>query len=155
QGVDYGARFRFLRQTVHHRQNDVAMGAQSRFEAFALVLRDNDDVAVLRRPIRAGTELLCGSEVLTITRDIPAGHKVAVRRVADADPVRKYGQIIGFARGEIQRGDHVHTHNLAMKEFTRDYGFCSEAKPVELIPEAQMRSFQGYARPGGRAGTRN
>lgn len=91
----------------------------------------------------------------TVSRDIPAGHKLAVRSVADGEPVHKYGQIIGFARGDIRPGDHVHTHNLVMKDFARDYGFCADAKPVERVPESAMQYFQGYARPGGRAGTRN
>ena len=62
---------------------------------------------------------------------------------------------IGFAQGVIAPGEHVHTHNLAMRDFGRDYAFCADAKPVEYYPAGQMRSFQGFARPNGRVGTRN
>ena len=131
------------------------MSKEARFADFALLLRDTDDVAVIKRPVRAGTELVNGSIRLIAGRDIPAGHKLAVKAIPDGGPVRKYGQIIGFAKGDIASGDHVHTHNLEMKDFARDYDFCAAARPVEYYPPEKMRSFQGYARPGGRVGTRN
>jgi altronate dehydratase len=48
--------------------------------------------------------------------NVPAGHKIAICEIKAHDPVRKYGQIIGFASNDIQPGDHVHTHNLEMGE---------------------------------------
>jgi len=48
--------------------------------------------------------------------NVPAGHKIAICEIKANDPVRKYGQIIGFASNDIQPGDHVHTHNLEMGE---------------------------------------
>ena len=56
---------------------------------------------------------------------IPAGHKIAVRAVAQGKPVRRYDQIIGFATRDIAPGEHVHLHNLAMGDFERDYAFSS------------------------------
>jgi len=131
------------------------MAKEERFAQFALLLRDTDDVAVIKRPVRAGTELSDDSIHLIAGRDIPAGHKIAVKAISDGAPVRKYGQTIGFAKGNIAPGDHVHTHNLEMRDFARDYDFCAAARPVEYYPPEKMRSFQGYARPGGRVGTRN
>ena len=131
------------------------MSKEARFADFALLLREPDDVAVVKRPVRAGTELVNDSIRLIAGRDIPAGHKLAVKAILDGGPVRKYGQVIGFAKGDIGPGDHVHTHNLEMKDFARDYDFCAAARPVEYYPPEKMRSFQGYARPGGRVGTRN
>jgi len=131
------------------------MSKEARFADFALLLRDTDDVAVIKRPVRAGTELFNDSIRLIAGRDIPAGHKLALKAIPDGAPVRKYGQVIGFAKGDIAPGDHVHTHNLEMKDFARDYDFCAAARPVDYYPPEKMRSFQGYARPGGRVGTRN
>jgi len=131
------------------------MSKQEKLDDFALRLRESDDVAVIKRAVRAGTELLDGSTRLIVGRDIPPGHKLAVKAVPDGAPVRKYGQIIGFAKGNIQAGDHVHSHNLAVKDFAREYEFCVDARPVHFHPAEQMRFFPGYARPGGRVGTRN
>jgi altronate dehydratase len=121
----------------------------------AVVLRETDNVAVLKRSLRAGDELAVGTVRLPIIHHIGAGHKVALEKIDDGAPVRKYGQIIGFAQGEIEPGAHVHLHNLVMKEFAREYQFCSEAKPVDFYAADRMRFFQGYARPDGRVGTRN
>jgi altronate hydrolase len=126
-----------------------------KLEDFLLVLDRTDNVAVLKRPIKKGTELTGPSASLTATRDIPAGHKIALTNIPAGQAVRKYGQIIGFAHCPIAAGDHAHTHNVAVKDFGRDYQFCSELRSVQFHPPDQMRTFQGFARPGGRAGTRN
>ncbi len=131
------------------------MPRQLPFNAVALQLRDNDDVAVLKRGLSAGAELVQGTLRVVATGDVPAGHKIALRGVPEGAAVRKYGQIIGFARGAIAPGDHVHTHNLVVKDFARNCEFCAEARPVIFHPPEEMRHFPGYARAGGRVGTRN
>src|SRR5438093_1264072 len=79
--------------------------AKEKFESFALLLRHNDDVAILKRTVKAGTELVNGSVQFSTQRTIPAGHKVALRAIADGEPVKRYGQVIGFAKGNIQPGE--------------------------------------------------
>ncbi|OJW06559.1 MAG: galactonate dehydratase [Chloroflexi bacterium 54-19] len=86
---------------------------------------------------------------------IQPGHKVALNDVAEGSPVRRYGQIIGFATKPIQAGDHIHSHNLAVANFARDYAFASEVKPVDILPPEKRRTFQGFLRPDGKVGTRN
>lgn len=123
--------------------------------ALAIRLHRADDVAVLKRPVKAGTALLVGDLRITAAQDIPPGHKMALNSVAEGAPVRKYGQVIGVAKGAIAPGDHVHLHNLAPKDSGREYEFCADAAPLQPYPPEQMRRFQGYARPAGRVGTRN
>jgi altronate hydrolase len=55
----------------------------------------------------------------------------------------------------VASGDHVHLHNLAYKEFDRDYDFCVEAKQEPVLPLAERATFQGYVRSDGKVGTRN
>ena len=69
--------------------------------------------------------------------------------------MRRYGQIIGFATRPIAPGDHVHTQNLAVGDMTLDYQFGTDLRPVEYVPEAERRTFLGYRRADGRAGTRS
>lgn len=125
------------------------------FSQAALRLHPDDDVAVAKQSLKAGTVLELAGERLSLAADIGRGHKVAVRSVADGNPVRKYGQIIGFARGEIRPGEHVHLHNLVVRDFARDYAFGTEARSLPPLPVGSDRTFPGFARPGGRAGTRN
>jgi altronate hydrolase len=125
------------------------------FEQWALQLRDDDDVAVLKRTIKAGTELRHGSLNLRVPQTVTAGHKIAVRALRRDSPVRKYGQVIGFASQDIAAGEHVHIHNVAMRDFDREYEIGTEVRPIEYYPADRMRHFQGFARSGGRVGTRN
>src|SRR5437667_7369600 len=128
---------------------------QKDFGSVAILLHEEDSVAVLKRPVKAGDELLNGTLRLQVAENILAGHKIALKELADGATVRKYGQIIGFAKGRIAPGGHVHTHNLALKEVGRDYQFCADSRPIDFYPPEQMRCFQGFARRGGRVGTRN
>ena len=91
-----------------------------------------------------------------VTRDpIPGGHKVATAAIRKGDYVRKYGQIIGIASVDIQAGDHVHTHNVEMSEFSRDYSVGSDVKPTQFVPEKEQATFNGIVRDDGRVATRN
>ena len=87
--------------------------------------------------------------------EIPVGHKVATEAIAAGKPIRKYNQIIGFATEAIDPGTHVHTHNVEMKTFNRDYKFGEDAKPTHYVPDPQKATFQGIKRPDGRVATRN
>jgi altronate hydrolase len=65
----------------------------------------------------------------------------------------RYGQTIGFATETIEPGDWVHVHNCAAQDFARNYASATETPPP-LAP-IRDRTFQGYRRADGRAGTRN
>ncbi|MCC7346170.1 MAG: altronate dehydratase [Variibacter sp.] len=86
---------------------------------------------------------------------VPRGHKMAVAPIAEHEAVRKYGQIIGFATRAIAPGEWVHEHNVAMRDFARDYRHAEEARNDELLPPEARATFEGYLRPNGRTGTRN
>lgn len=125
------------------------------FDEYAVVLNELDNVATLKKSIAAGTLLVNGSPRVKSSQDIMQGHKIALSSIAAGEPIVKYGQIIGFARGPIEPGDHVHVHNVEVRDFGRDYGFCEDVRPVDYVPENQMRYFMGFERPDGRVGTRN
>ena len=120
--------------------------------ALALQLHPQDNVAIARQPIAAGAVM---SEFggLRVAAAVPAAHKVALARIALGEPVRRYGQIIGFASRPIAPGEHVHVHNLAMGDFERDYAFGADARPAAAATD--RATFQGYVRGDGRVGTRN
>src|SRR5260221_3083463 len=100
----------------------------------AIRLNPADNVVVARADILPGTAI--PGEGVTARAHIPAGHKVATAPVASGEAVRKYNQIIGFATSDIAPGDHIHTHNLAMGDFARDYDFGVDAKPTDYVPDA-------------------
>lgn len=116
----------------------------------ALRFHDWDNIMVAVQAIAPGTVL---SGAITATEAIPAGHKVAVRAIAEGEPVLRYGQIIGAATAAIPAGAHVHVHNLGMGAHKQDYDFGSAAVP--LPPVDVPATFRGFHRPSGRIGTRN
>ncbi|WP_288406902.1 UxaA family hydrolase, partial [uncultured Pseudomonas sp.] len=67
-----------------------------------LRLHPQDDVLIARQALVPGLEL--AEEGVQVREPVPAGHKVAVRAIAAGAPVRRYGQIIGFAREAIAAG---------------------------------------------------
>ncbi|GAC1346728.1 MAG: altronate dehydratase family protein [Acetobacteraceae bacterium] len=113
-------------------------------------LHPEDGVVIARSTLLPGAEVAPG--VLARER-IPAGHKVAVRALAEGEAVRRYGQIIGFATRPIEPGAHVHVQNCGMGDFAKDYAYCQDARPTPMANEAL--SFQGIRRPDGRIATRN
>ncbi|HKE39677.1 MAG TPA: altronate dehydratase family protein [Casimicrobiaceae bacterium] len=114
-------------------------------------LHPNDDVVIARQQLVSGTTLL--DENIKISGLVPPGHKVATRAISQGEPVKRYNQIIGFAKRAIAPGEHVHLHNLAMGEFSRDYAFGADVKPTQFA-EAPA-TFRGIVRADGRVATRN
>ena len=122
----------------------------------AIALKPEDDVAVAKALRPAGTVLQDGATRIEVRQDVKPGHKVARRAVRAGQPVRKYGQVIGFATQDIAIGDHVHTQNLDIGELASDrYEVGVDVTPVERYPAERMRHFDGYLREDGRVGTRN
>src|SRR5215217_1953790 len=95
------------------------------------------------------------SSPASICCPVPNCRKSGSPRWGRCAPVRKYGQILGFATEAIRPGEHVHTHNLAMGDFDRDYAFGIDARPTDYIPESRRATFEGIVRADGRVATRN
>jgi len=82
----------------------------------AILIADNDDVAtgiVAFAKGEVGRYIKDGKirEVI-LTEDIPKFHKFAVRDINKSEFVCKYGEIIGEAIADINKGSYVHDHNI-------------------------------------------
>src|SRR5271168_3348735 len=80
---------------------------------------------------------------------------MAVVPVEEGAPIRKFGQIIGFASRPIAPGEWVHEHNCAVREFARDYHFGEDARPETIAAIEDQPTFMGFRRKNGKVGTRN
>lgn len=120
--------------------------------SFAIRLNSNDNLVVSLRHVPKATDI---GEAIT-SDDIPAGHKIAVRPIAEGEPVMKLGQIIGFASRPIEAGAWIHSHNTMMRDFERGFHrSLSKAHEESNLPEEEIAYFNGYRRDSGRVGTRN
>ncbi len=86
---------------------------------------------------------------------VPRGHKMAASPIAKGEPIRKFGQIIGFAAKDIVPGEWVHEHNCVLHDFQREYRFGEDARPIDVLPVEAQATFEGYRRANGKTGTRN
>jgi len=83
---------------------------------------DNVGVVVVE-DLKAGDEMLCvvtednSDFKLTVRHDVPIGHKVALKDLAEGDTVIKYGEDIGRIIAPVATGEHVHVHNLKTKRW--------------------------------------
>ena len=112
-------------------------------------IHPKDTVAVALHPITKGT---CQSGI-TALEDIPSGHKMALKPIARAENIIKYGVSIGHATADIVPGAWVHTHNMATN-LSGEMTYTYAPKPVSLqsLPAA---TFRGYRREDGKVGIRN
>jgi len=113
----------------------------------------NDNVVVARVEIPKGTAI--EAESVTALQDIPLGHKIATRPIEKGEAVLKYDTIIGFAGEDIVPGTWMHSHNVLMDSFAKDYRHGQDYRPTELLPPEERATFMGIRRADGRVGTRN
>ncbi|MDF1608101.1 UxaA family hydrolase [Hoeflea sp. YIM 152468] len=83
---------------------------------------DNVGVVVVEG-LAAGTKMLCvithdnSSFELVSKSDVPIGHKIALKDIGSGDTAIKYGEDIGKFVADVEKGAHVHTHNLKTKRW--------------------------------------
>ncbi|MEI5680128.1 MULTISPECIES: UxaA family hydrolase [unclassified Mesorhizobium] len=118
--------------------------------AQAILLSPSDNVAVANGRLEAGTALPGGAVTVAA---IDGGHKVAVKAIPAGAAVVKYAQAIGRATQDIAPGEHVHSHNLVFESGRLPVVPPSEAE--HATDDDRARTFMGYRRADGRAGTRN
>ncbi|MFA6264959.1 MAG: altronate dehydratase family protein [Pseudolabrys sp.] len=114
-------------------------------------LAADDNVIVAVDQIPEGTAV----HGATARERVPRGHKMAIAPIHQDEPVRKYGQVIGFASRPIRPGEWVHEQNVALHDFVRDYRHAEGARNDEVLAPELRATFEGYVRPNGKTGTRN
>jgi len=83
--------------------------------SIAIKMDDKDNVATAIGNVPSGEEVIVknGKEMkLTVRRDIQFGHKIATKVIKKGEKIVKYGEVIGRAVANIEKGDHVHVHNI-------------------------------------------
>lgn len=112
-----------------------------------------DNVAVALSPIAAGETITAGDITVAAKTEIPQGHKVALKPIAEGENVVKYGFPIGHAVKQIEAGEWVHTHNMVTNlEGEVEYTYHPSIKTLQPV---EPETFQGFRRKDGRAAIRN
>jgi len=83
----------------------------------AILIHHNDNVITVTESLHAGRvaryQTDQGVEEMIAGEEIPKFHKMALVDIQESKPVYKYGQLIGEAIKVINKGSHVHDHNIA------------------------------------------
>ncbi|QGY00857.1 altronate dehydratase [Methylobacterium mesophilicum SR1.6/6] len=114
----------------------------------------HDNVVLARVALSAGAS--ASSEGLTITGDIPVGHKIVARSIQAGEPVVKGEAVIGLASRDMLPGEHLAAADLYLPEPAA----LSATTPIRqgtpsISDEADRPTFQGFVRPNGDVATRN
>lgn len=131
------------------------MAVQSKQQLVNPVIRldPHDNVVVARAKIPAGTSI--PHENIVTLSEVPSGYKIAAATIKKGDPILKYNTVIGFANVDLSPGTMLHSHNIEFHEYQRDYAYCRDYQPIEVLPENERAVFQGIVREDGRVATRN
>ena len=93
-------------------------------------------------------------DVETASGFVPAGHKVALRDLAEGEDVIKYGFPIGHLLTSVPEGGIIYHTNLKTNlEGLLDYAY--EPELTEIAPASSPAFFKGFRRKNGSAGIRN
>ena len=113
-----------------------------------------DNVAVAIHNIDAGVSLdIDGVQINTLSA-IPAGHKVALRDMAEGEDVIKYGFPIGHLLKAIPQGGLI-DHSVLKTNLEGLLEYSYQPDLTEIAPTSDKAFFKGYRRADGRAGIRN
>jgi len=113
-----------------------------------------DHVAVAKRDIPSGTALIFRGKTIKISGSIPAGQRFALADIKKGEFLRQYGQPFARSRG-IREGVRIHATNTT-REISRSRMEKLKAPPkTKLNKKYSIKTFEGFRRKEGRAGTRN
>jgi altronate hydrolase len=73
---------------------------------------EKDNIACSLVPLEQGSVIDFQGETIRISRNIPEGHKFAVRKIRQGENLYKYGYIIGSAARDILPGEYVHVSEI-------------------------------------------
>ena len=113
-----------------------------------------DNVAVAIHDVEAGGSFEVDGVQINTLSAIPAGHKVALRDMAESEDVIKYGFPIGHLLKAVPQGGLIDHSNLKTNlDGLLEYSYQPEL--TEIAPTSDKAFFKGYRRADGRAGIRN
>ena len=116
-------------------------------------INEADNVAVAIDSIAVGTKVEVAGESITAVTEVPAGHKMALKDLAQGEAVIKYGCPIGTVKVPVRKGEWIHVHNIqtGLGDLLQ-YSY----EPVEVKEPVKRKAFfQGFVRPDGKVGVRN
>lgn len=113
---------------------------------------DNVGIIVNSGGLKKGDILKDGTQ---LTEFIPMGHKVALQNMGEGEKIIRYGQTIGFANCEIQKGEWVNVTKIVQPEAPDLNSIPMPAFMPQQPEQLEGYAFLGYRNRDGSVGTKN
>ncbi|MBR4337517.1 MAG: altronate dehydratase [Bacteroidaceae bacterium] len=121
-----------------------------------LKINPADNVVVALQPLSKGEAIDVDGQRITLLTDVPAGHKCALKVIAEGENVIKYGFPIGHALHAIHQGSYLDHEDIRTNlAGTLDYSDIRLKGLKKTEPSGEQLTFQGYVRSDGQVGIRN
>jgi galactarate dehydratase len=114
--------------------------------------RDNVAIIANAGGLPAGTTFPCG---LTLTEAIPQAHKVALRDIAQAEAIIRYGELIGCASVGIPKGSWIREDCVIQPPAPNLRELPLSTEVPSPLPALEGATFEGFRNPDGTVGTKN
>jgi altronate hydrolase len=120
-----------------------------------LKINNTDNVLVALADLPKGYALVDDGAVITTAEFIPAKHKIFLNDMKVGDDVIMYGILVGKVQTAISKGALMTTANTKHAAEPYSYREFNYQWQVPNISKFSNRTFNGYLRDDGRAGTAN
>jgi galactarate dehydratase len=135
-------------------QSNPTMAPASNDVPRCIRMHANDNVAIVVNDggLRPGARFADG---LTLVEAVPQGHKVALRDLAQGEPVIRYNVTIGYAARAIPKGGWVSEAVMEMPAARELDGLPIASSKAPALEPLEGYTFEGYRNADGSVGTRN
>lgn len=115
-----------------------------------ILVNEKDTVAVALTELKKG-EVVDG---VTLLSDIKRGHKIALKDFKKGEEIVKYGMVMGSAKEDIKKGEHVHVHNVKTN-LSDIITYSYNPYKIDLPKPTKKRTVNVYRRSDNTFGIRN
>ncbi len=127
---------------------------KSVYDAVIVMNTEHDQTAIAKVDIEAGEAITDNGIVIEIRNSVKKGERFAIREIPQGEYVRQNGYAFGRSKG-IEKGEIISSLNIINMIPDTDLEEYSEPADTEYNEELCRKTFSGYPRKDGTAGTRN
>lgn len=115
---------------------------------------DNIAIVTSNFTLKKGTII---DKDIKLTEDIPQGQKIAIEEIPSGSEVKRYGEVIGYAKKGITKGSWVKGSDLelAMPKEISKIKYEPKRNTIDDINLTKEYTFLGYKNKNGTVGIRN
>ncbi|MFT4020309.1 MAG: UxaA family hydrolase, partial [Acinetobacter sp.] len=125
------------------------------FKPILIKINPLDNVAIVVNDGGLKTGTFIEEFQLTLTEDVPQGHKVLLSPLQHDQTIIRYGEIIGYANTDLKAGCWVNEAVTRMPEAPELDALALATRPAPYMEPLTGYTFKGYKNKDGSVGTKN